>query len=183
MERYDDAQIIHMLEDAKTRNKAFEEIVKQYSEPLYWKIRRIVFVHEDANDILQNVFIKIWNNIADFRSESKLSTWLFRVAINESIDFVRRNKNQRSNLLGSDDDSLVCKLMADEYFDGDETEALLQEAVSKLPEVQRVVFTMRYYDDMKYSEMSKILKTSEGALKASYHIAANKIADFFRSQD
>lgn len=183
MKRYDDAQIIHMLEDVKTRKKAFEEIVKQYSEPLYWKIRRIVLVHEDANDVLQNAFIKIWNNIADFRSESKLSTWLFRVAINESIDFVRRKKNQQTSLSGSDDDSLICKLMADEYFDGDEMEAMLQEAVSKLPEVQRVVFTMRYYDDMKYSEISKILKTSEGALKASYHIAAKKIADFLSSQD
>lgn len=152
-------------------------IVNQYSEQLYWKIRRIVLQHEDANDILQNTFHKAWNNIGEFRNQSKISTWLYRIAINESLDFVRRQKNKKS---ADADLSVASRLMADEYFDGDRTQALLQEAIAQLPDVQRTVFLMKYFDDMKYSEISEILGTSEGALKASYHIAVKKITEYLK---
>lgn len=151
-------------------------IVRQYSEPLYWKIRRIVLTHEDADDTLQNTFMKAWTSISSFRSQSKLSTWLYSIAIHEALDHVRRQK--RVGELTSDDMSVAHKLMADDYFDGTEAQALLAEAVATLPEVQRTVFNLRYFDNMKYSEMSEILNTTEGALKASYHIAVKKISEY-----
>lgn len=162
--------------------KSFSDIVSQYSEPLYWKIRHIVLNHDDANDILQNVFIKAWKNIDDFQNRAKISTWLYRIAINESLDFIRKQKSNA--VIESDaDNNIANRLIADEYFDGDKTIAMLQQAIATLPEVQRVVFNLRYYDEMKYSEMSKILNTTEGALKASYHIAVKKITEYFKSQD
>ena len=178
----DDKEIVKQLEDPKTQRKAFSLIVSQYTEPLYWKIRRIVLNHDDANDVLQNVFIKAWTNIGDFQNKSKLSTWLYRIAINESLDFLRKQK-AASAISADEDVSVANRLMADEYFDGDETEAQLQEAIAKLPDVQRTVFNLRYFDEMKYSEMSKLLDTSEGALKASYHLAVKKITEFFKSHD
>lgn len=178
----DDKEIVKKLEDPKTQRKAFSLIVSQYTEPLYWKIRRIVLTHDDANDVLQNVFIKAWTNIGDFQNKSKLSTWLYRIAINESLDFLRKQK-AASAISADEDVSVANRLMADEYFDGDETEAQLQEAIAKLPDVQRTVFNLRYFDEMKYSEMSKLLDTSEGALKASYHLAVKKITEFFKSHD
>lgn len=179
---YDEKLMMEQLSDPKTRRQAFTMVVRQYSEPLYWKIRRIVLNHDDANDVMQNVFIKAWTNLDEFQSKSKFSTWLYRIAINESLDFVRKQK--ASSYLSSDEDlSVANKLMADEYFDGDETQAQLQEAISRLPEVQRMVFTLRYYDEMKYSEISKLLGTSEGALKASYHLAVKKITEFFKNRD
>ena len=145
---YDEKQIMQQLSDPKTRRQAFTIVVRQYSEPLYWKIRRIVY----------------------------------RIAINESLDFVRKQKT--ASCVSSDEDlSVANKLMADDYFDGDETQAQLQEAISQLPDVQRVVFNLRYYDEMKYSEISKLLGTSEGALKASYHLAVKKITEFFKNRD
>lgn len=162
--------------------KSFSDIVSQYSEPLYWKIRHIVLNHDDANDILQNVFIKAWKNIDDFQNRAKISTWLYRIAINESLDFIRKQKSNA--VIESDaDNNIANRLIADEYFDGDKTVAMLQQAIATLPEVQRVVFNLRYYDEMKYSEMSKILNTTEGALKASYHIAVKKLTEYFKSQD
>jgi len=161
---------------------SFSAIVAQYSEPLYWKIRNIVLNHDDADDILQNVFIKAWCNLDDFKNKSKLSTWLYRIAINESLDFLRKRKQTVAVKLDAEK-SVVSNLMADEYFDGDETEAQLRAAIATLPEVQRVVFNLRYYDEMKYSEISKLLQTSEGALKASYHIAVKKITEYFKNRD
>ena len=161
--------------------KAFEQIVRQYSEPLYWQIRRIVLNHEDANDVLQNTFIKAWTAIDTFQGDAKIGTWLSRIAINESIDFLRRNERVVSS--ADEDLSVANSLMADSYFDGTETEALLQEAIATLPDVQRTVFQLRYFDEMKYSDISRLLGTSEGALKASYHIAVKKISDFFKSRD
>ena len=159
----------------------FEQIVRQYSEPLYWQIRRLVLSHDDANDILQNTFIKAWTRMDDFHGDSKISTWLSRIAINESVDFLRHNKHR---INATDEDvSVANSLMADSYFDGSEAEALLQEAIASLPEVQRTVFQLRYFDEMKYSEMSKVLDTSEGALKASYHLAVKKIYEFFNKHD
>jgi RNA polymerase sigma-70 factor (ECF subfamily) len=183
MMKTDDQLLIQQLLDPQTQRRAFERVVRDYSEPLYWQVRRIVLTHEDANDVMQNVFIKAWTHLDDFRRDSKLSTWLYRIAINESIDFMRRQK--KMDMVSSDDveSGVANMLMADDYFDGDATEAQLQEAIAKLPDVQRTVFTLRYYEDMKYSEISKILKTSEGALKASYHIAVKKISEFFKQRD
>jgi len=163
------------------KRKEFESIVREYSEQLYWQIRRIVLTHEDANDVLQNTFLKAWNAYDSFNRDSKVSTWITRIAINESLDFLRRNKHQVS--ADSDDLSVAKGLLADEFFDGNETEAMLHEAISQLPDVQRTVFNLRYFDEMKYSDMSKILNTSEGSLKASYHIAVKKITEFFKSRD
>ena len=178
--KYDEKELTEQLSHPETQRKAFGMLVSQYSETLYWKIRRIVHTHDDANDVLQNAFLKAWSNLDDFQNKSKISTWLYRIAINEALDFVRREKNKLS---ADADISLANRLMADEYFDGDEAQALLQEAIAQLPDVQRTVFTLRYYDDMKYSEISKLLNTSEGALKASYHIAVQKISEFFRKHD
>ena len=163
------------------KRSEFESIVREYSEQLYWQIRRIVLTHDDANDVLQNTFLKAWNGYDNFHGESKVSTWLSRIAINESVDFLRRNKHVASAT--SDDLSVANALLADEYFDGNETEAMLQQDIAQLHEVQRMVFQLRYFDEMKYSDISKLLDTSEGALKASYHIAVKKITEFFKSRD
>lgn len=183
MEHYDDKQLQQLLSNPDTVRKGFEALVRQYSEQLYWQIRRIVLTHEDSNDVLQNALIKAWNGLGSFHGDSKIFTWLSRIVINESLDFMRRQKNQ--TIISSDNTelSVANTLMADEYFDGDATEAQLQEAIASLPDVQRTVFTLRYYDEMKYSEMSKVLGTSEGSLKASYHIAVKKITEFFKSRD
>ncbi len=154
-------------------------IVDQYSQSLYWKIRSIVLTHEDADDVLQNTFLKAWKSLPTFQGKAKLSTWLYRIAINESLDFLRHQKT--AVLSSADADlSVANRLLADDYFDGDKSQAVLQEAIATLPDVQRTVFTLRYYDEMKYSEMSEILGTSEGSLKASYHIAVQKITDYVK---
>jgi RNA polymerase sigma-70 factor (ECF subfamily) len=183
MDKYDDNRIKELLLKPETQRRGFEMLVRQYSEQLYWQVRRIVLTHEDSNDVLQNAFLKAWNALSSFHGDSKVLTWVSRIAINESLDFVRRQKN--ISVVSTDDteSSVANTLMADEYFDGDETEAQLQEAIASLPEVQRTVFTLRYFEEMKYSEMSERLKTSEGSLKASYHIAVKKISEFFKSHD
>ena len=183
MTKQDEQLLMQQLLDPAKQRKAFEQVVREYGEQLYWQIRRMVLIHEDADDVLQNVFIKAWSHLDDFHQESRLSTWLYRIAVNESLDFLRKQKN--SSMIHTDDveSGVANMLVADNYFDGDETEAMLQEAFSQLPDVQRTVFTLRYYDDMKYSEMSRILKTSEGSLKASYHIAVKKISEFFKHRD
>ncbi len=177
----DEQVLINQLQDEKTRRQAFEQIVRQYSQPLYWQIRRMVFSHEDANDVLQECFIKAWNNLAQFRGDSKLSTWLYRIVINETLNFIKRQKEHVS--IDSSEANIINQLSSDPYFDGDETALQLQEAISKLPEKQRAVFTMKYYEEMKYEDMSRILDTSIGALKASYHHAVKKISDFFNATD
>lgn len=172
-----DKELLEMLKAPATQREGFAVLVSQYSEALYWKIRRIVIDHDDADDVLQNTFVKAWSNLNTFQGKSSLITWLYRIAINEALDFMRRKK-QATCVSADDAPSVASRLLADEYFDGDEMQAMLQEAVSKLPDVQRTVFTLKYFDDMKYSEISKILNTSEGALKASYHLAVKKITDF-----
>lgn len=168
--------------DEQAKRRLFSTIVPQYSEKLYWTIRRIVLDHDDANDVLQNVFIKVWGSLGDFQNRAKLSTWIYRIAVNESLDFLRRRRNVAS-LDVAGNAGVAARLMADDYFDGDRAQALLQEAVAMLPDVQRVVFNLRYYDEMKYSDMSQMLDTSEGALKASYHIAVKKIAAFMKEHE
>lgn len=176
----DNATIQNMDDTAK--RKLFSSIVSQYSEKLYWTVRRIVLDHDDANDVLQNAFIKVWSNLDDFRSRSKLFTWVYRITVNESLDFLRRKKEAAS--IDEDGNAGVAnRLLADEYFDGDKAQALLNEAVSTLPDVQRIVFNLRYYDELRYSDISQMLNTSEGALKASYHIAVKKIAAYVKSHE
>lgn len=176
------SELVEMLREPRTRREGFAVLVKQYSEKLYWKVRRIVLSHEDANDVLQNVFIKVWSNLQNFQGKSSLSTWLYRIAVNESLDFLRKQK--LADKVSADEDvSVASRLMSDEYFDGDEVQARLQEAVARLPEVQRMVFNLKYFEEMKYSEMSQILNTSEGALKASYHLAVKKITEYLHLFD
>ena len=175
MTEFTEETLILQLQDEKTKRKAFTEIINRYKERLYWQIRKIVISHEDADDVLQNCFMKAWRNIDNFRGDSKLSTWLFRIAVNESITFINKLKQQQQLSLDSDDSFLSDKLSSDDFFDGDELQLLLQKAILSLPEKQRIVFNMRYFDETKYEEMSDILNTSVGALKASYHIAAKKV--------
>ena len=175
----DEAEVIRLLASSEGRQKVFPMIVDQYSQSLYWKIRSIVLTHEDADDVLQNTFLKAWKSLPTFQGKAKLFAWLYRIAINESLDFLRHQKT--SALSSADADlSVANRLLADDYFDGDKSQAVLQEAIATLPDVQRTVFTLRYYDEMKYSEISEILGTSEGSLKASYHIAVQKITDYVK---
>lgn len=169
------------VQDKATRRKAFEQAVRQYSEQLYWQVRRIVLNHDDSNDVVQNALLKAWNSLDTFHGDAQLFTWLSRIAINEALDFVRRQKVRST--LSTDDEAMKAvarQLEADRYFDGDKVEAQLQAVIARLPDVQRTVFLLRYYDEMKYSEISHVTGTSEGALKASYHIAVKKITEFFK---
>lgn len=182
-EKFNEKQLVELLKRPETRRKAFEIVVRQYSETLYWKVRRMVLTHDDADDVMQNVMLKAWTNIDSFQQQSLLSTWLYRIAINESLNFIRSQRNKAVNIDADKQAELADRLMADPYFDGDETAAQLQQAIASLPDVQRTVFNLRYYDNMKYSEMSQLLDTTEGALKASYHIAVKKIIEFFNQKD
>jgi RNA polymerase sigma-70 factor (ECF subfamily) len=164
--------------DSFLQRKAFEQVVNYFSEKLYWQIRKMVLSHDDANDLLQNTFIKAWMSIDLFRGEAKLSTWLYKIAVNESITFL--NKQRLQNNISLDDEAVfvIDKLETDEYFDGDAAQLKLEKAIQILPEKQRAVFNLRYFDEMPYEEMSEIMGTSVGALKASYHHAVKKVEDF-----
>ena len=183
MNPYNEQEVLKLLQDESTQRKGFEMIVAQYSEQLYWQIRRMVLSHDDANDLLQNAFVKAWMNIDYFRAEAKLSTWLYRIALNECITFL--NKQRVANTVSIDDPEavLVQKLESDPYFSGDDAQLLLQKALLALPEKQRMVFNLKYFQEMKYEEMSEIFGTSVGALKASYHHAVKKIEKFLEEID
>lgn len=183
MERhYSDKELATLLAQPKTRRQGFSLLVRQYSEKLYWKIRHIVLTHDNADDVLQNTFLKAWNKLDSFRGDSQLSTWLYRIAVNEALDFLRHEKSTQG--VGGDEmEATARELVADDYFDGDRAQALLQAAIASLPDVQRTVFCMRYYDEMRYSDISKALGTSEGALKASYHLAVKKITAMIKQYD
>lgn len=178
MKSFDEATILIQLQQAETRHKAFEHIVRTYSEQLYWQIRRMVLSHEDANDVLQNTFVKAWKSILSFRGESLLSTWLYRIAHNEALNFLERQHTMDSVEIDSAEGASVVQIESDVWFDGNEAQRLLQKAVQSLPAKQRAVFNMKYFQEMKYEEMSEILGTSQGALKASYHLAVKKIHSF-----
>lgn len=183
MHTYTDEEIAERLQDPTTQRSAFEQVVRLYSEQLYWQIRRLVLSHEDANDLLQNTFIKAWNNLEYFRGEAKLSTWLYRIALNECLNFLNKQKLQSQiSLDEADGKSLEC-LESDPYFDGDTTQKQFQSAISTLPEKQQMVFNLKYFQNMKYEEISEILGTSVGALKASYHHAVKKITAFLKQFD
>lgn len=174
----DDRELLLSFKDASTKEQAFTGIIKKYQEKLYWHIRRMVVDHEDANDVLQNMFIKVWKGLENFREDSQLYTWLYRIATNECLTFIAQQKKRSSISLSDDDNGMTNKLKSDSHFDANKLEWKLQLGIQKLPEKQRIVFNLRYYDEMPYEEMSKVLDTSEGALKASYHHAAKKIEDF-----
>lgn len=171
----DEKQLVADLQTASKARGAFDTLMRTYGEQIYWQIRKMVVSHDDANDLLQNCFIKAWNNIHNFRGDAKLSTWLYKIAVNESINFLNKER-QRSGMTEEGDDSFLLRNMeSDSFIDGDALQLELQKAILNLPEKQRLVFNMRYYDEMKYEEMSEILGTSVGALKASYHHAVKKI--------
>ncbi len=167
--------LLRLRDDSNTRERAFRELVEQYSEQLYWTVRHIVGTHQDADDVVQNAFIKIWNKLEDFRGESKLSTWLHRIAVNEALDHIRREKKHQND---DGDTTELNKSFADTYFDGDEAERMLREAMETLPPAQRAVFSLKYFEDKPYKEISEILGTSEGGLKANYHYAVEKIRKY-----
>ncbi|MCQ2095766.1 MAG: sigma-70 family RNA polymerase sigma factor [Bacteroidaceae bacterium] len=181
MKPKNDEEIIERMKDPAKREKAFEMIVNQYSESLYWTIRRIVTYHDDADDVLQNTFIKAWTSISSFRGESKLSTWLNKIAYRESLTFLE--KQRQSISLDDTEGGIANTLEGDPYFDGDETQKMLEEALNTLPAKQKAVFTMKYFEEKKYEEIAEITGTSVGALKASFHIAVEKITNFFNSRD
>ena len=183
MKLYNEEETLKNLHssDSIVKKRAFEQVVNYYSEKLYWQIRKMVLSHDDTNDLLQNTFIKAWTNIELFRGDSKLSTWLYRIAMNESITFLNKQRAQNNISIDDQDIFIIEKLEADEYFDGDEAQLRLQKAISMLPDKQRAVFNARYYDEMPYEEMSDVMGTSVGALKASYHHASKKIEDFLNN--
>lgn len=174
----DEKEFISQLLDPKTQNEAFRQLVARYSRPLYSHIRNIVTDHDDADDVLQNTFIKVFRSLSGFKGESKLYSWMYRIATNEAITFI----NQRARKSGISSEEVqqraIENLQADEYFEGDELQLQLHKAVAQLPEKQQLVFKMKYFEDMKYEDISEALGTSVGALKASYHHAVKKIEDY-----
>lgn len=174
----DDNELVFQFKSGKNIEIPFTNIVKKYQEKLYWLIRRMVVDHDDANDILQNVFIKVWKNLNNFREDSQLYTWLFRIATNECLTFIEQKKRRALVSIDSESVFLINKIQAEKGFDANKLEWKLQVAIQKLPEKQKLVFMLRYYEEMPYEKMSSVLETSEGALKASYHHAVKKIEDF-----
>lgn len=179
----EDPELVERLRDPSKCRAAFEKVIRLYQEPLYWQIRRMVENHDDAADLLQNVFMKAWQSIDNFRGDAKLSTWLYKIAVNEAMTHLAKERKRLSMSIDDEDQHLANLIEADEHIDGDALALKLRKAIASLPEKQRLVFNMRYYDEMKYEDMSQILGTSVGALKASYHLAAKKIEQYFDEHD
>ncbi len=179
MSEYSDDELLERFRDESSRYDAFNRIVARYKERLYWHIRKMLIVHEDTDDVLQNTFVKAWKGLETFRGEAQLYTWLYRIATNESITFLNQKRNKQMMPLEDAEYLLSRSLHHDAYFSGDELQLQLQKAILTLPEKQRIVFNMKYFDEMPYENMSEILGTSVGALKASYHHAVKKIKDWF----
>ncbi len=180
MSDFSDIELLKMFREESTRKTAFTYLVKKYQQKIYWHIRRIVITHDDADDVVQNVFIKVWEGLDNFREEAKLFTWLYRIATNESITFLNKKRAQFNIPFGEVEFQLSKSLEADVYYDGDEIQTKLQKAILTLPEKQRIVFNMKYYEEMKYEEISEVLGTSVGALKASFHHAVKKIEEYVK---
>ncbi len=182
MSEYSDEELLELFRDESRRHDAFSRIVARYKERLYWHIRKILIVHEDTDDVLQNSLIKAWKGLGTFRQESQLYTWLYRIATNESISFLNQRRSKYATSLDDVENLLSQSLHNDAYFSGDELQLQLQKAILTLPEKQRIVFNMKYFDEMQYEEISEILGTSVGALKASYHHAMKKIKAYFEQK-
>lgn len=178
----DEKDFINELLEPKTQNIAFEKLLRDYQKPLYNHIRNIVLNHDDTDDVLQNTFLKVFQHLKSFKGDSKLFSWVYRIATNEAITFIN-NKAKRN---GTTSEAMLTKivenLQSDVYFDGNDIQIKLQKAIALLPEKQQLVFKMKYYEELKYENMSEILGTSVGALKASYHHAVKKIEEFMKSQ-
>jgi len=183
MKQVEDEEILAKFSDESTRNEAFNLLITKYQEKIYWHVRRLVIDHDDADDLVQEVFIKVWKNLGKFRSDSKLYTWIYRIATNESITFLNKQKQRNQTSFEEVSEELAESLIASSYFNGDKVQMKLQQALLTLPEKQRLIFNMKYYDELKYDEISEILGTSVGALKASFHIAVKKIEVFMLNDD
>ena len=180
MERYNEKEVIALLQDPLRQREAFSQIVRAYSEQIYWQIRRLVFSHDAANDLLQNTFVKAWTNIDYFRGDAKLYTWLYRIAFNECLTCLNKQRANSQLSIDETDAEMINQLEGDAYFDGDNMQILFQKAIQSLPEKQRIIFNLKYFQEMKYEEISEILGTSTGGLKASYHHAVKKIEAFLK---
>jgi RNA polymerase sigma-70 factor (ECF subfamily) len=176
-------ELVFQLSQPQSRSKAFSVVVRTYQERLYWHIRKMVLSHDDANDVLQNTFMKAWNGLAGFRGDSQVSTWLYRIATNETITFLTNKRMRTQNNIDDVEEVMLQNLQADTYFNGTEIQLKLQQAILTLPEKQRLVFNMKYFDDITYDQMEAILGTSVGALKASFHHAVKKIEKFFSDEE
>ena len=176
-------ELVQQLNQPNRRAGAFSVIVRAYQELLYWHIRKMVLSHEDANDVLQNTFMKAWNGLDGFRGESQISTWLYRIATNETLTFLTNRRMRSQSPIDDVDEALLQNLKADTYFNGNEIQLKLQKAILTLPEKQRLVFNMKYFDDITYDQMEAVLGTSVGALKASYHFAVKKIEKLLSEED
>lgn len=179
----DDEEILSKFRDETTRNEAFNMLLKKYQQKIYWHVRRMVINHDDADDLTQDVFIKVWKNLPGFRNDAQLYTWMYRIATNECITFLNKKKQKNNVSLDDVDYELADTLSSSDQFTGDQIQRKLQEAILTLPDKQRLVFNMKYFDDMKYEEMSDVLGTSVGALKASFHLAVKKIEAFVTNTD
>ena len=177
----EDSELLLEFRNEATKENAFNQILKKYQERLYWHIRRMIVSHDDTNDVLQNLFVKVWKGLQNFREDSQLYTWLYRIATNESLTFLEQQKKHASVSMTDLEEILGNRIKADQNFDAKRLEWKLQLAIQSLPERQKLVFNLRYYDEMPYQEMSKILETSEGSLKASYHHAAKKVEEYIKS--
>ena len=178
----DETVLIEQLINVQTREKAFRELISLYKERLYWHVRKIVISHDDADDVLQNTFIKIYKNIGKFKQESKLFSWMYRIATNEAITFINKRNKERKIDISEVQEQIVSTLESDIYFSGEEIQEILQKAIASLPQKQQLVFNMKYFDNIKYTQISEILGTSVGALKASYFHAVKKIESYIKKQ-
>lgn len=179
----DEQELVKQLQTPNQKEQAFRQLLKLYKERLYWHIRNIVKSHDDTDDVLQNTFIKVHKSINNFKGESKLYSWLYRIATNESITFINKKAKQLQITSEEVQQLAIQNLQADVYFEGDEIQIKLQKAIATLPEKQQLVFNMKYFQELKYKDISEILETSEGALKSSYHIAVKKIEDYLTSSE
>ncbi len=181
MSKINDSDILKLFADPHTREMGFNLLVKKFTEPVYWHLRRMLVDHEDTNDVMQNVFIKIWQHLGKFREDSKLYTWIYRIATNEALSFMKSSKSKYNIHLDSEnEDFLTQKLLDDSYFKASEIETKLQKGIMKLPSKQKAVFLLRYYENMNYNQMSEVLKSNINTLKATYHIAAKKIEKYLK---
>ncbi|WP_316813189.1 RNA polymerase sigma factor [Pedobacter heparinus] len=183
MKQVEDSEILEKFSNIKTRDEAFNLLLTKYQQKIYWHIRRLVIDHDDADDLVQDTFIKVWKNLEKFRSDSQLYTWVYRIATNESITFLNKKKQRNNTPLDEVSAGLSETLIASSYFNGDKVQLKLQQALLTLPEKQRLIFNMKYFDELKYEEISEITGTSVGALKASFHIAVKKIEVFMLNED
>jgi RNA polymerase sigma factor (sigma-70 family) len=181
-ESIEDQEILALFKQEATQQKAFNVLVRKYQERVYWLVRKMVIDHEDANDITQDVFVKVWRSLANFQGNAQLYTWIYKIATNECLTFLSRKKRRFFLPIGDISKELTRKLESSSYISGDELQLKLQKAILTLPDKQRLVFNMKYYDDLKYEEMSEILGTSVGALKASYHLATKKIEEHLKGE-